>query len=93
MSGELTKAASNGVASMLLDVQRECVEQRRRANALAEALRTALSEMLEARDRLLCSSARTSGLDHGIAEAHAALLAEPSGCEPKSPLSNEAEGR
>lgn len=37
------------------------------------ALGTALSEMLEARDRLLASGARTSGLDFGIEEAHKAL--------------------
>ncbi|MBX9911222.1 MAG: hypothetical protein K2Z25_21270 [Beijerinckiaceae bacterium] len=37
------------------------------------ALGTALSEMLEARDRLLASGARTSGLDSGIEEAHKAL--------------------
>lgn len=69
----LTEAEAAGAVSMLLDVQRECVGLRQRAGALEEALRTALSEMLEARDRLLASGARTSGLDHGIGEARAAL--------------------
>lgn len=43
--------------------------------AVREALQTSLSEMLEARDRLLCYHARTSGLDHGIEEARRALAA------------------